>query len=215
MIADLLTKPLHGTLFKVFADRLTGNEIQQHDTTPKQDQILRENRKKSALGYSDSLYDTRRVRMFPSIAAWLTQYIKKLVLLLTLRSGVYRRVMQCHIVKVYVLCSISVLRQIIAQRFGAIYSNSHTRPKPLDFFSLDLQGVRSHQGVYQHSTYTLTIRHYMTLLQTPLLRVSKSTRFLIYWIDHAAIDGNIRTRRVSYRLSEYPSALFLRFSRRI
>ena len=33
MIADVLTKPLHGTLFKIFADKLTGNQTQRHDTT--------------------------------------------------------------------------------------------------------------------------------------------------------------------------------------
>ena len=31
MVADVLTKPLHGALFKIFADYLTGNS--QHDTT--------------------------------------------------------------------------------------------------------------------------------------------------------------------------------------
>ena len=34
MIADVLTKPL-GTLFKIFADKLTGNKTQRHDTTLK------------------------------------------------------------------------------------------------------------------------------------------------------------------------------------
>ena len=55
--------------------------------------------------------------------------------------------MSCCIVKVYVLCDTSVLREIIAQLFGANFFYSHKRPKPSNFFSLDLKGILSHQGV--------------------------------------------------------------------